>query len=177
MPSTCWESVLANVQMIIADVETNIETITAEHWNLYQVAKISEAAVCPSSGLVNHPPPNITPPQRNPALWSGLINHWFPSTGLIKPIFLMGGVRQWREGLVDSPQLEVLLVWFASKNTWSNLVECSGPWRKKLKKSRLYWSRGGLSQHIPCQKYVFFKYHLYIYTHTYMYMHLSLSRI
>ena len=32
--------------------------------------------------IVNLPPPNVPTPPRNEALWSGLINHWFP---LIRP--------------------------------------------------------------------------------------------
>ena len=46
-------------------------------------------------------PPNVPPP-RNKALWSGLINHWFP---LIRPAIktLISGGYVARGGLVDQP--------------------------------------------------------------------------
>ena len=45
-------------------------------------------------------PPNVPPP-RNKALWSGLINHWFP---LIRPYeTLISGGGYVRGGLVDQP--------------------------------------------------------------------------
>ena len=40
--------------------------------------------------LVNLPPPNLPPPRKK-ALWSGLINHWFPFIKpAVKPLFLRG---------------------------------------------------------------------------------------
>ena len=103
------------------------------------------------SRLVSLPPPSHVPPPNNKALWSGLINHWFPLIRpKIKPLFLGGGTLGggWLNSHVRfSPNTE-LSCWAEVRSRWWTHWSRFAWWPHKTpqKDQRVQWEYHNLQE-------------------------------